>query len=191
PHISEAVDQADLVVASILSGNRNFEARVHPQVKMNFLASPMLVVVYALIGRIDVDIFHDPIDIDPNGEPVYLKDIWPSHEEINNTIRNALKQEDFKHVYDVIFDGNRQWRELTAPTGNDYQWNLASTYIQEAPFFKDISHEPAPVQDITHARVLLYLGDSVTTDHISPAGSFKAESAAGQYLKEKGIQVKD
>jgi len=191
PHISEAVDQADLIVASILSGNRNFEARVHPQVKMNFLASPMLVVVYALIGRIDVDIFHDPIDIDPNGEPVYLKDIWPSHEEINDTIRNALKQEDFKQVYDVIFDGNRQWRELTAPTGNDYQWNLASTYIQEAPFFKDISHEPAPVQDITHARVLLYLGDSVTTDHISPAGSFKAESAAGQYLKEKGIQVKD
>jgi len=191
PHIAEAVDQADLVVASILSGNRNFEARVHPQVKMNFLASPMLVVVYALIGRIDVDIFHDPIDIDPNGEPVYLKDIWPSHEEINDTIRTALKQEDFKQVYDVIFDGNRQWQELTAPTGNDYQWNLASTYIQEAPFFKNISHEPAPVQDIADARVLLYLGDSVTTDHISPAGSFKAESAAGQYLKEKGIQAKD
>jgi len=191
PHIAEAVDKADLVVASILSGNRNFEARVHPQVKMNFLASPMLVVVYALIGRIDVDIMNDPIDIDPNGEPVYLKDIWPSQEEINETVKASLRQEDFKQVYDVIFDGNQQWQDLIAPTGDDYHWNPESTYIQESPFFKDISQDPKPITDITNARVLLYLGDSVTTDHISPAGSFRSDSSAGQYLKSKDIATKD
>jgi len=191
PHIAEAVDKGDLVVASILSGNRNFEARVHPQVKMNFLASPMLVVVYALIGRIDVDILHDPINLDPNGQPVYLADIWPSQEEINETINRALRQTDFESVYQVIFDGNAQWQQLQAPGGSDYQWNPESTYIQEAPFFKHISEDPAPVEDIKNARVLLYLGDSVTTDHISPAGSFKSDSAAGTYLKAKGVDVKD
>ncbi|MEH6308889.1 aconitate hydratase AcnA [Olivibacter sp. CPCC 100613] len=191
PHIAEAVDQAELVVTSILSGNRNFEARVHPQVKMNFLASPMLVVVYALIGRIDVDILHDPIDTDPNGEPVYLKDIWPTQEEISQVIQSSLKQADFKKVYDVIFDGNEQWQNLIAPTGTDYQWDENSTYIQEAPFFKNISDELSPIRDIEGARVLLYLGDSVTTDHISPAGSFKSDTAAGQYLKSKGVAVKD
>lgn len=191
PHIAEAIDQAELVVASILSGNRNFEARVHPQVKMNFLASPMLVVVYALIGRIDVDILHDPIDSDPNGEPVYLKDIWPTQHEINEAIQSSLQQADFKQVYDVIFDGNEQWQNLIAPAGSDYHWDENSTYIQEAPFFKNISSEPKLVGDIINARVLLYLGDSVTTDHISPAGSFKADTAAGQYLKSKGVEVKD
>ncbi|MFD2961935.1 MULTISPECIES: aconitate hydratase AcnA [Olivibacter] len=191
PHIAEAVDQAELVVASILSGNRNFEARVHPQVKMNFLASPMLVVVYALIGRIDVDILNDPIDTDPNGEPVYLKDIWPTQEEINQVILSSLQQSDFKKVYDVIFDGNEQWQNLIAPTGSDYQWDEHSTYIQEAPFFKNISSELTPSSDIKEARVLLYLGDSVTTDHISPAGSFKSDTAAGQYLENKGVEVKD
>ncbi|HWV70297.1 MAG TPA: aconitate hydratase AcnA [Pseudosphingobacterium sp.] len=191
PHIAEAIDKADLVVSSILSGNRNFEARVHPQVKMNFLASPMLVVVYALIGRIDVDIFNDPIGLDPNGEPVYLRDIWPSQEEINKAIEASVKQQDFKDVYDVIFDGNEQWQNLAAPTGNNYEWNNKSTYIQEAPFFKNISAEPRQVTDIKEARVLLYLGDSVTTDHISPAGSFKPDSAAGKYLQEKGVEAKD
>lgn len=191
PHIAEAIDKADLVVSSILSGNRNFEARVHPQVKMNFLASPMLVVVYALIGRIDVDILNDPIDLDPNGEPVYLKDIWPSQEEINKAIEMSVKQQDFKDVYDVIFDGNEQWQNLAAPSGNNYEWNSKSTYIQEAPFFKDISSEPQQIKDIKEARVLLYLGDSVTTDHISPAGSFKSDSVAGKYLQEKGVEVKD
>lgn len=191
PHIAEAVEKTDLVAASILSGNRNFEARVHPQVKMNFLASPMLVVAYALIGRIDVDILNDPIDNDPNGEPVYLRDIWPSQEEINQAIETAVQQRDFKEVYDVIFDGNEQWQQLVAPIGEDYQWNGASTYIQEAPFFKNIEREPAPLTDIDQARVLLYLGDSVTTDHISPAGSFKLDTSAGQYLKNKGVEVKD
>ncbi|MFC6099948.1 aconitate hydratase AcnA [Olivibacter domesticus] len=191
PHIAEAIDKADLVVSSILSGNRNFEARVHPQVKMNFLASPMLVVVYALIGRIDVDILNDPINLDPNGEPVYLKDIWPSQEEINKAVETFVKQQDFKDVYDVIFDGNEQWQNLVAPSGNNYEWNSKSTYIQEAPFFKDISSEPQQIKDIEEARVLLYLGDSVTTDHISPAGSFKSDSVAGKYLQEKGVEVKD
>lgn len=191
PHIAEAVDKTDLVVSSILSGNRNFEARVHPQVKMNFLASPMLVVVYALIGRIDVDIFNEPIGLDPNGEPVYLQDIWPTQEEINEAIQTSLRQEDFKAVYDIIFEGNEQWQDLTAPSGNSYEWDNKSTYIQEAPFFKNISAEPEPVDDIKDARVLLYLGDSVTTDHISPAGSFKADTAAGKYLREKEVEIKD
>ncbi|QNL50108.1 aconitate hydratase AcnA [Olivibacter sp. SDN3] len=191
PHIAEAIDKTDLVAASILSGNRNFEARVHPQVKMNFLASPMLVVVYALIGRIDADIFNEPIDLDPNGEPVYLKDIWPTQAEINEVINTAMRREDFKNVYDVIFDGNDLWQDLEAPTGSDYQWNSESTYIQEAPFFKDISNKPSAIEDVESARVLLYLGDSVTTDHISPAGSFKSDTEAGKYLKSKNVEVKD
>lgn len=191
PHIAEAVDKADLVATSILSGNRNFEARVHPQVKMNFLASPMLVVAYALVGRIDIDILNESLGDDPNGEPVYLKDIWPSQKEINDTIMDCLKQEDFESVYSVIFDGDEQWQGLEAPTGQDYEWSKDSTYIQEAPFFKDISEKPEATQDIKEAKVLLYLGDSVTTDHISPAGSFKADTAAGKYLQSKGVEPKD
>jgi len=191
PHISEAVDKGDLVVASVLSGNRNFEARVHPQVKMNFLMSPMLVVAYALVGRVDIDLINDPLDYDPNGNPVYLRDIWPTQQEIVDTINNCMRVEDFKTVYDVIFDGGEDWKQLVAPQGENFGWNDESTYIQEVPFFKDISAEPLPIQDITDARVLLSLGDSVTTDHISPAGSFKADSAAGQYLVSKGVEPKD
>src|SRR5690606_24056048 len=191
PHIAEAVDRTDMVVASVLSGNRNFEARVHPQVKMNFLMSPMLVVAYALVGRIDVNLLEDPLAYDPNGEPVYLRDIWPSQEEINATIQQAMKQEDFQDVYDVIFDGEEQWQTLEAPVGKEYTWDETSTYIREVPFFKNIESEPAPLTDIHDARVLLYLGDSVTTDHISPAGSFNQESAAGKYLLGQGIQRND
>lgn len=191
PHIAEAVDQGDLVVASVLSGNRNFEARVHSQVKMNFLMSPMLVVVYALVGRVDVDLMNEPVGYDPNGQPVYLADIWPSQEEIAETVQKSMRVSDFKEVYDVIFDGDEAWKKLHAPTGKDFEWKEDSTYVQEAPFFKDISAEPASVEDIIDAKVLLYLGDSVTTDHISPAGSFRADSAAGQYLLSKGVQQKD
>lgn len=191
PHISEAVDKGDLIMASVLSGNRNFEARVHPQVKMNFLMSPMLVVVYALVGRVDVDLFNDPIGYDPNGNPVYLNDIWPTHEEITKTISESLSVDDFKQVYDVIFDGDEAWKQLQAPKGDDFVWNPESTYVQEAPFFKDISDEPAVLQDIQRAKVLLYLGNSVTTDHISPAGSFRSDSAAGEYLSSKGVETKD
>lgn len=187
-HIAEAVDKGDLVVASVLSGNRNFEARVHPQTKMNFLMSPMLVVAYALVGRVDIDLINDPLGYDPNGNPVYLKDIWPSREEIQHTINECVKQSDFREVYDVIFDGSTDWQNLEVNLDQNYEWNPDSTYIKEAPFFENLSDTPDPVSDIQNARVLLYLGDSVTTDHISPAGSFKEDSAAGQYLKSKGVE---
>lgn len=191
PHIAEAVDKGELVVASVLSGNRNFEARVHQQVKMNFLMSPMLVVAFALVGRVDVDLLNDPLDYDPNGEPVYLKDIWPTQEEINDTILSCMRTEDFTDAYGVIFEGDDAWKSLEAPTGTKYVWDDHSTYIQEVPFFKDLSIKPEKTEDIKGARVLLYLGDSVTTDHISPAGSFGEQTSAGQYLVSKGIMRKD
>ncbi|MDK7675026.1 aconitate hydratase AcnA [Weeksella virosa] len=191
PQIAEAVDKGELVVASVLSGNRNFEARVHPQVKMNFLMSPMLVVAYALVGRVDVNLLEDPLDYDPNGEPVYLKDIWPSREEIVKTINECMKQEDFKEVYDVIFDGSTDWQNLEVNLDQNFEWNPNSTYIKEAPFFEHLKVTPESIQDIKDARVLLYLGDSVTTDHISPAGSFRPDSAAGKYLEEHGVQQTD
>lgn len=191
PAIATAVDKGELVVASVLSGNRNFEARVHPQVKMNFLMSPMLVVAYALAGRVDIDLMHDPIDYDPNGEPVYLKDIWPSRDEIQLTMNDCMKQDDFKEVYDVIFDGSTDWQSLEVNLNERYEWNQNSTYIKEAPFFENLNATPDPVTDIKNARVLLYLGDSVTTDHISPAGSFKEDTAAGRYLLEHGIDRTD
>lgn len=191
PHIAEAVDKGELVVASVLSGNRNFEARVHQQVKMNFLMSPMLVVAFALVGRVDVDLLNDPLDYDPNGEPVYLKDIWPTQEEINDTILSCMRTEDFTDAYGVIFEGDDAWKSLEAPTGTKYVWDDHSTYIQEVPFFKDLSITPEKAEDIKGARVLLYLGDSVTTDHISPAGSFGEQTSAGQYLISKGITRKD
>ncbi len=187
PAIATAVDKGELVVASVLSGNRNFEARVHPQVKMNFLMSPMLVVAYALVGRVDINLITDPIDYDPNGEPVYLKDIWPSREEIQQTINDCLKQGDFEEIYDVIFDGSTDWQELEVNLDQNFEWSTDSTYIREAPFFENLNATPDPVTDINGARVLLYLGDSVTTDHISPAGSFKEDSSAGSYLIGKNI----
>lgn len=187
PHIAEAVDKGELVVASVLSGNRNFEARVHPQVKMNFLMSPMLVVAYALVGRVDINLLEEPLDYDPNGNPVYLRDIWPSREEITKTIHDSMKTEDFKAVYDVIFDGSEDWQNLDVKPSENYQWNPNSTYIKESPFFEGLKAELKPLQDIDNARVLLYLGDSVTTDHISPAGSFKDNTAAGTYLMQHGV----
>jgi len=191
PAIASAVDKGELVVASVLSGNRNFEARVHPQVKMNFLMSPMLVVAYALAGRVDLDLMNDPIDFDPNGQPVYLKDIWPRRDEIQKTINNCLKQEDFEDVYEVIFDGSEDWQQLAVNLDQKYEWDINSTYIKEAPFFEHLKAIPDPVTDIHNARVLLFLGDSVTTDHISPAGSFKEDSAAGTYLMNNGISKAD
>lgn len=190
PHISEAVDKGSLIVASVLSGNRNFEARVHPQVKMNFLASPLLVVAYAITGRVDVDLLNDPLGYDPNGEPVFLRDIWPTQDEINEAVAAAVKQEDFKNTYSVIFDGDDQWQGLLAPTGQDYHWSNDSTYIKEAPFFYNLPDTPSAAEDIVNGRVLLMLGDSVTTDHISPAGSFKADTPAGKYLIDRGIDPK-
>ncbi|OOG19449.1 aconitate hydratase 1 [Sphingobacterium sp. CZ-UAM] len=191
PQIAEAVEKGELIVASVLSGNRNFEARVHPQVKMNFLMSPMLVVAYALVGRVDINLMEDPLDYDPNGQPVYLKDIWPSREEIMKTVNECVKQSDFQEVYDVIFDGSTDWQDLEVNLDQNYQWDDTSTYIKESPFFENLQAVPAPIQDIQHARVLLYLGDSVTTDHISPAGSFKEDTAAGKYLKLHQVNKED
>jgi len=190
PHIAEAVDKGKLVVASVLSGNRNFEARVHPQVKMNFLASPLLVVAYAIAGRVDIDMLKEPLGYDPNSEAVFLKDIWPTQQEINEAVHAAVQQRDYEEVYKVIFEGNEQWQALEAPGGKDYIWSDESTYIKEASFFKNLPEVAMPPKDIIHARVLLKLGDSVTTDHISPAGSFKADTPAGKYLITRNIDPK-
>lgn len=190
-HIAQAIEENDLVTASILSGNRNFEARVHPQVKMNFLASPMLVVAYAIAGRVDIDVYNEPLAHDSNGEPVFLKDIWPSDEEIA-TIRNqVIDPKDFAANYATVFDGDEAWQALQAPEGKTFGWDANSTYVKEAPFFKNITPEPVDPKNIVGARVLLMLGDSITTDHISPAGSFKETSPAGQYLVERGVEKKD
>jgi aconitate hydratase len=191
PHIAKAVKENNLIVSSVLSGNRNFEARVHPDVKMNFLMSPMLVVAYAIAGRVDIDLNNDPLSYDVNGEPVYLKDLWPTQDEIFEVMRKVLSPDSYKKNYGEIFDGNEQWRSMTAPGSEDYEWDAKSTYIKEAPFFKDISEEAQDFEDIEEAHVLLKLGDSITTDHISPAGAFAEDSPAGKYLKERGVEKKD
>ena len=191
PHISEAVGQGKLIVSSVLSGNRNFEARVNPQVRMNFLMSPMLVVAFAIAGRIDVDLNEDPLGFDPNGQPVYLRDLWPSHDEIRSIVKQCLHVDDFEKVYDKIFDGDETWQELNVPSGKNFKWHKSSTYVREAPFFENISSGTKPLKDITKARVLLYLGNSVTTDHISPAGAFGKDTAAGQYLLDREIPLED
>lgn len=188
PEISKAVDDHDLVVTSVLSGNRNFEARIHSQVKMNFLMSPMLVVAFAIAGRVDIDLTTEPLSHDRNGEPVYLKDIWPSDEEIQSVMKEVLTKEDFKKNYDEIFDGNEIWRDLKVPSDKLYQWDEKSTYIQEVPFFHDLPIDPPPLKNIEGARALLMLGDSITTDHISPAGAISPNSAAGKYLISKGVE---
>lgn len=190
-HIAKAVEENDLVVSSVLSGNRNFEARVHPQVKMNYLMSPMLVVAYALAGRVDVDLINEPLGYDPNLEPVFLKDIWPSNDEIFEVMSRVLSPTDFEKNYGEIFEGNDIWKQLEVPKDKIYQWSEESTYIKEAPFFNGISEEPENPKDILGAHVLLKLGDSITTDHISPAGSFSEKSPAGQYLIGRGVEKKD
>lgn len=188
PEIAKAVEDNDLVVTSVLSGNRNFEARIHPQVKMNFLMSPMLVVAFALAGRVDIDLTTEPLGHDRNGKEIYLKDIWPSDEEIRGVMEEVLSKEDFKRNYDEIFSGNEIWRNLEVPTDQLYSWDDESTYIKEVPFFEDLSEHPVSLSNINRARVLLALGDSITTDHISPAGAFSADSAAGQYLISRGVE---
>lgn len=189
PYMAKAVEEYDLVVASVLSGNRNFEARIHPQVRMNFLMSPMLVVAYAIAGRIDIDLVNDPISYDSNLQPVYLKDIWPSDDEINELMDKVLSPADFDKNYSEIFEGNETWRNLSIPEDTLYAWDDQSTYIKEAPFFNGISEKVEPLQDITHAQALLVLGDSITTDHISPAGQFNESSAAGKYLISRGVTM--
>lgn len=190
-HINKAVIDNKLVVASVLSGNRNFEARIHPLIKMNFLASPPLVVAFALTGRVDIDLHTEPLGYDPNIEPVYLRDIWPSMEEIGSVMNEVLNADDFITNYESIFKGDDNWNVLNATSSDIYVWDSDSSYIKEAPFFRDISGEPEKTKEISSARVLLKLGDSVTTDHISPAGSIAEDSPAGEYLKAQGIEKKD
>ena len=190
-HIAKAIDDHDLVMASVLSGNRNFEARIHPQIKMNFLMSPMLVVAYALAGRVDVDLVNEPISYDPNQQPVFLKDIWPSNDEINAVMSEVLSPSQFATSYGTIFDGNETWQNLEIPEEKIYVWDDNSTYIKESPFFNNLPDEPGELQDIKDANVLLSLGDSITTDHISPAGAYNETTAAGKYLISRGVEKAD
>jgi aconitate hydratase len=189
--ISQAVNDSDLAVVSVLSGNRNFEGRINPDVKMNYLASPPLVVAYALAGSMDIDIVNDPIGMGSDGNPVYLKDLWPSSQEIQEVVESAIESEMFTTDYSDVFAGDERWQSLATPTGNTFEWDPESTYVRKPPYFDGMQPEPQPVQDISGARVLAQLGDSVTTDHISPAGAIKADSPAGKYLTEHGVQRKD
>jgi aconitate hydratase len=189
--ISEAVAEGDLVVCSVLSGNRNFEARIHPEVKANYLASPPLVVAYALAGRMDVDLVNDPLGEDGDGNDVYLRDLWPSAEEIQETISRAVRGEMFSRTYADVFTGDPAWRELPVPEGDLFAWEPDSTYVRQPPYFEGMSPQPTRVEDVVGARCLVRVGDSVTTDHISPAGSIKPDSPAGQYLVEHGVERKD
>jgi aconitate hydratase A / 2-methylisocitrate dehydratase len=189
--VSKLVKDRNLVVASVLSGNRNFEGRIQSQVRANYLASPPLVVAYALAGRMQVDLTTEPLGTDRNGQPVHLKDIWPSEREIQATMLSSVKSEMFRDKYAQVFDGDDRWRSLPIPTGERFEWTDESTYIRNPPFFDGLTLEPAPLSDIRAARVLAVLGDSVTTDHISPAGSIPADSPAGRYLIGKGVAPKD
>ncbi|HQD22551.1 MAG TPA: aconitate hydratase AcnA, partial [Arachnia sp.] len=191
PEISKAVNEEDMAVTAVLSGNRNFEGRISPDVKMNYLASPMLVIAYALAGTMDIDILNDPLATNDAGEAVYLKDLWPTQAEIEEVIGSSISSEMFKERYADVFTGDERWRSLPTPEGNTFEWDDASTYVRKGPYFDGMPAEPAPVQDVSGARVLLKLGDSVTTDHISPAGNIKADSPAGVYLSSHGIERRD
>jgi aconitate hydratase len=188
PPVAEAIDENELVVASVLSGNRNFEGRIHPQVRASFLASPPLVVAYALAGTVDIDLTKEPVGEDPNGDPVYLQDIWPSAEEIEQAMATAVTPEMFREEYATVFEGDERWQNLPVPEGDLFEWDPESTYVREPTFFEDLSPEVQPVDDVRDARVLVYVGDSVTTDHISPAGSIARNSPAAQYLQERGVK---
>jgi aconitate hydratase len=189
--ISAAINEADLTVVSVLSGNRNFEGRINPDVKMNYLASPPLVIAYALAGTMDFDFDETPLGIDEQGTEVFLKDIWPSPQEIADTISSSISREMFTASYADVFDGGERWKSLPTPTGKTFEWDEESTYIRKPPYFEGMSVEPSPVTEISGARVLALLGDSVTTDHISPAGAIKADTPAAQYLTEHGVARKD
>ncbi|GAB2626621.1 aconitate hydratase AcnA [Nocardioides ginkgobilobae] len=191
PEVSAAVNEHDLAVVSVLSGNRNFEGRISPDIKMNYLASPPLVVAYALAGSMDVDLFNDPLGVDTDGNEVFLKDIWPSPREVEETIAGAINSQMFADSYADVFKGDERWRSLPTPEGNTFTWDEDSTYVRKAPYFDGMPEEPEPVTDIEGARVLLKLGDSVTTDHISPAGAIKKDSPAGRYLAEHGVEQRD
>jgi aconitate hydratase len=189
--ISAAVEEGDLVVCSVLSGNRNFEARIHPEVKANYLASPPLVVAYALAGRMDIDLASEPLGQDHDGEDVFLHDIWPTADEVAETMGAAIRQEMYEGTYADVFTGDPAWRELPVPEGDLFAWDPDSTYVRLPPYFEGMSREPGTVEDFAGARCLVQIGDSVTTDHISPAGSIKPDGPAGRYLTEHGVERKD
>ena len=189
--ISDAVNEADLAVTAVLSGNRNFEGRINPDVKMNYLASPPLVVAYALAGTMDFDFENDPLGQDEAGNDIFLKDIWPNPVEVQQIIDASIDQEMFTDSYNTIFEGDERWQSLPTPEGATFEWDAESTYVRKPPYFEGMKAQPDPVTDIEGARVLLKLGDSVTTDHISPAGSFKSDTPAGKYLLEHGVARKD
>ncbi len=189
--ISKAINESDLAVTAVLSGNRNFEGRISPDVKMNYLASPPLVVAYAIAGTMDHDFERDALGKDTSGNEVFLKDIWPTPQEIQSVIDSSISSEMFKKDYATVFEGDHRWKSLATPTGKTFEWDLKSTYVRKPPYFEGMPKEPTPVKDISGARVLAVLGDSVTTDHISPAGNIKADSPAGKYLAEHGIDRAD
>jgi len=189
--ISKAINENDLAVTAVLSGNRNFEGRISPDIKMNYLASPPLVVAYALAGTMDHDFESDAIGNDKDGKAVYLKDIWPTTEEIQSVINSSISSEMFTKDYATVFEGDHRWKSLATPTGKVFEWDLKSTYVRKPPYFEGMPRNPEPVKDISKARVMAVLGDSVTTDHISPAGNIKADSPAGKYLAEHGIDRAD
>lgn len=191
PEISEAINANDLTVTAVLSGNRNFEGRISPDVKMNYLASPPLVIAYALAGTMDFDFETEPLGSDPEGKPVFLNDIWPTNEEIEQVVGGNVSREMFLNDYASVFEGDARWKGLDVPEGELFAWDPESTYVRKQTFFDGMTATPAPVEDIRDARVLAFLGDSVTTDHISPAGAFKATSPAGEYLVEHGVQPKN
>jgi aconitate hydratase len=189
--ISAAVEEGDLVVCSVLSGNRNFEARIHPEVKANYLASPPLVVAYALAGRMDVDLLTEPLGEDDDGNEVFLSDIWPTPGEIQETITASVRGEMFRSTYADVFTGDEQWRDLPVPEGELFDWEPGSTYVRLPPYFDGMPLQPQPFEDVDGARCLVMLGDSVTTDHISPAGAIRPDAPAGLYLIEHGVERKD
>jgi aconitate hydratase len=191
PAISEAIQENDLAVTSVLSGNRNFEGRINPDVKMNYLASPPLVIAYALAGTMDFDFENDSLGQDSQGNDIFLKDIWPSPDEVQQTIDSSISSEMFTHEYASVFDGDERWKSLPTPEGDTFTWDTNSTYVKKPPYFEGMGMKPEPVKDVTGARVLAKLGDSVTTDHISPAGTIKMDSPAGQYLSDKGVSRVD
>jgi aconitate hydratase len=189
--VSKAVAEGNLVVCSVLSGNRNFEGRIQQEVRANYLASPPLVVAYALAGRIDIDLHREPLGSGKDGKPVYLRDLWPSAKDVDEVVRRSIKSAMFRKTYADVFEGDERWKGLPVPAGDRFAWDPQSTYVRRPPYFDGMPETPGPVRDITGARVLCLLGDSITTDHISPAGAIRKTSPAGQYLMAQGVEPKD
>jgi aconitate hydratase len=191
PEVSRGIEEGNLVVAAVLSGNRNFEGRVHPEVRANYLASPPLVVAYALAGRMDIDLYSEPLGNDSQGKPIFLRDIWPSQQEVTDALQRSVRSEMFRKEYGEVFQGDASWRAIPVPEGDQFEWDPNSTYVKHPPYFEGMSRQPGALRDLSGARVLAVLGDSITTDHISPAGSIKAQGPAGRYLVEHGVSVSD